>query len=532
MSDTFLFLTKKCHALGNFNALMAIVAGLNNFSVQRLRKPWEMLAVKTREIFQKLERVMAPQKNFELYRRELEKRTPPLIPYMGMYLRDITYVYDGNSDYLDEEKTLINLEKLTLASAILSDIQKFQSVPYDIPVDDALRAYLLNVKYLDEEALHTRSLECEPPEQSESTRTSLFGLSGQLVKHPSSWTVNDVQEWLEAKGMADYREKFLSKQIDGPQLMELDNKTLLTLGVDHLVQRKKLLTEIIALHTVEVHAEEMRTEGNCQEQDSWKSKDPTLWSPEEVSQWLESFGMGEYKIYFLEGQITGKDLLDFENGDLLALKVARLGHRKRLLKAIAELAPQKDASHPTKTPPQATKKNEDKDQAANSFERRSWTGEDFADVCMEEFVSDELKSRDDSHFLIKPLCRGADPLAQVVEDVQERLLSFKHPASKLLGPNTSVTIRCNYESDFLTFTAPPNSTVRELRQTVAQLCGFDKKDSFTMKYKDLEDDYITIRTEEDLKFALSLGMMPGTIELSIQRHTQKDNCSYILSKQL
>lgn len=127
--------------------------------------------------------------------------------------------------------------------------------------------------------------------------------------------------------------------------------------------------------------------------------------------------------------------------------MARLGHRKRLLKAIAELAPQKDASHPTKTPPQATKKNEDKDQAANSFERRSWTGEDFADVCMEgvlsfpcthpifarpesclflsEFVSDELKSRDDSHFLIKPLCRGADPLAQVVEDVQERLLSFK-----------------------------------------------------------------------------------------------------------
>jgi len=42
MSDTFLFLTKKCHALGNFNALMAIVAGLNNFSVQRLRKPWEV----------------------------------------------------------------------------------------------------------------------------------------------------------------------------------------------------------------------------------------------------------------------------------------------------------------------------------------------------------------------------------------------------------------------------------------------------------------------------------------------------------
>lgn len=39
-----------------------------------------------------------------------------------------------------------------------------------------------------------------------------------------SWTVDDVQEWLGGIGVAEYKEKFLSKGIDGPQLMELDNK--------------------------------------------------------------------------------------------------------------------------------------------------------------------------------------------------------------------------------------------------------------------------------------------------------------------
>jgi hypothetical protein len=50
----------------------------------------QMLAVKTREVFDKLERVMAPQKNFHRYRLELEKRAPPLIPYMGTHLLSIS----------------------------------------------------------------------------------------------------------------------------------------------------------------------------------------------------------------------------------------------------------------------------------------------------------------------------------------------------------------------------------------------------------------------------------------------------------
>jgi hypothetical protein len=49
-----------------------------------------------------------------------------------MYLRDITFIYDGNTDYLDETKTLINFEKFELVSALLSEIEKYQATAYDM----------------------------------------------------------------------------------------------------------------------------------------------------------------------------------------------------------------------------------------------------------------------------------------------------------------------------------------------------------------------------------------------------------------
>lgn len=49
---------------------------------------------------------------------------------------------------------------------------------------------------------------------------------------PVNWTVADVQEWLESKGMAEYRENFLSKQIDGAQIIELDNRYSSPLSLD------------------------------------------------------------------------------------------------------------------------------------------------------------------------------------------------------------------------------------------------------------------------------------------------------------
>jgi class 3 adenylate cyclase/predicted ATPase/DNA polymerase III delta prime subunit len=73
----------------------------------------------------------------------------------------------------------------------------------------------------------------------------------------------------------------------------------------------------------------------------------------DVGDWLRSLGLGEYEAVFLENKIDAEVLADLTDGDLEKLGVP-MGHRKRLLKAIASLnaieTPAK-ATSPTPTPP-------------------------------------------------------------------------------------------------------------------------------------------------------------------------------------
>jgi hypothetical protein len=68
-----------------------------------------------------------------------------------------------------------------------------------------------------------------------------------------------------------------------------------------------------------------------------------------------------------------------------------------------------------------------------------------------------------------------------------------------------VAIKCYYESDIRTISIPRDVPLRDLRMIIAKTYGL-KNDNFLVKYKDLEDDRITIRTEDDLRFALLIGM--------------------------
>lgn len=43
-------------------------------------------------------------------------------------------------------------------------------------------------------------------------------------------------------------------------------------------------------------------------------------------------------------QVAGPELLDLRNDDLIALKILRLGHRKRLIKLISELKHRKNGN--------------------------------------------------------------------------------------------------------------------------------------------------------------------------------------------
>lgn len=114
---------------------------------------------------------MSGEKSFKMYRHNLHHANPPLIPYMGMYLSDLTFIgkfifrlrltreEDGNPDQLD---TLINFEKRSLVFNALQEIMTYQQVPYNIRVIPKITSLLKKLPTKTDKELWELSLVREP----------------------------------------------------------------------------------------------------------------------------------------------------------------------------------------------------------------------------------------------------------------------------------------------------------------------------------------------------------------------------------
>ena len=75
----------------------------------------------------------------------------------------------------------------------------------------------------------------------------------------SAWSVEDVGKWLTALSLGQYRECFADSAVDGAFLYNLDESDLHnTMGIEHKLHRKKILTSIAKLQQAEALQEEKK----------------------------------------------------------------------------------------------------------------------------------------------------------------------------------------------------------------------------------------------------------------------------------
>ena len=89
----------------------------------------------------------------------------PCIPYLGVYLSDLTFIDEGNLDYVKDNK-LINFEKRALSAKVITEIQLFQQMQYCFRPMPFLQSYLTNLKMFSESEAYKLSLEYEPREST------------------------------------------------------------------------------------------------------------------------------------------------------------------------------------------------------------------------------------------------------------------------------------------------------------------------------------------------------------------------------
>ena len=98
---------------------------------------------------------------------------------------------------------------------------------------------------------------------------------------------------------------------------------------------------------------------------------------QQVSDWLEKLGMAEYAQRFADNDIDFSILRELTDQDLEKIGVVSLGHRRRILKAIAALngpaAAAAQASAPSAAKPAAVAPLEPRIASAEAGERRYLT---------------------------------------------------------------------------------------------------------------------------------------------------------------
>src|SRR5262245_33317459 len=106
----------------------------------------------------------------------------------------------------------------------------------------------------------------------------------------------------------------------------------------------------------------------------------------DVASWLRALGLGQYAAVFEENAVDGETLRELTAEDLKELGVSLVGHRRKLVAAIATL---KDKPVPTDGQAQVDNPDQDNANDVDAAERRQLTVM-FCDLVGSTMLSAEL----------------------------------------------------------------------------------------------------------------------------------------------
>lgn len=135
-----------CYYLKNYNSLATVITALQSPTLSRVQELWEQLPQKYQNLFGDLKKVINYDHNYKGYRLKIDKvlefetigeytKSPvPIVPYLNLFIQDLTFIDEGNRDYRNSNSFLrariINYDKFFKISKIISNIE-FLQVGYD-----------------------------------------------------------------------------------------------------------------------------------------------------------------------------------------------------------------------------------------------------------------------------------------------------------------------------------------------------------------------------------------------------------------
>ncbi|XP_057174624.1 rap guanine nucleotide exchange factor 4 isoform X2 [Ursus arctos] len=148
----FIKIAAHCKEYKNLNSFFAIVMGLSNVAVSRLALTWEKLPSKFKKFYAEFESLMDPSRNHRAYRLTVAKLEPPLIPFMPLLIKDMTFTHEGNKTFIDN---LVNFEKMRMIANTARTVRYCRSQAFNPDAAQAnknhqdVRSYVRQLNVID-----------------------------------------------------------------------------------------------------------------------------------------------------------------------------------------------------------------------------------------------------------------------------------------------------------------------------------------------------------------------------------------------
>ncbi|RPA86207.1 ras GEF [Ascobolus immersus RN42] len=157
----------------NYNALGAVIAGINGTAVHRLSLTRDLVNQETHRRFMRLELLMSTHKSHFAYRLAWENTSQQRIPFLPLHRRDLVSADEGNRTFV-QDGDRINWNKFQVMGEVLTVITKAQTTPYpDLQRNPNVERLILDaVLNTNDDDLYERSVQLESSNggQQDSTK--------------------------------------------------------------------------------------------------------------------------------------------------------------------------------------------------------------------------------------------------------------------------------------------------------------------------------------------------------------------------
>ncbi|XP_049851352.1 ras guanine nucleotide exchange factor A-like [Schistocerca gregaria] len=157
------------HELRNYHSLTAVIAACESAPIARLKKTWSAVEPSSIKMLESFKQTINSEGSFKKLRQLMKTGAMPIMPYIGIYLGDLTFIEDGNPEIIDHNgKPFVNFTKMKLLARVIDDIVLYQMEDYKIEYDPHVISLLedeFSMEFPSDKELYEKSLRHEPREE-------------------------------------------------------------------------------------------------------------------------------------------------------------------------------------------------------------------------------------------------------------------------------------------------------------------------------------------------------------------------------